>query len=131
MRKGGAVPGAVGVSKDGAVPEADRSREAIEKEMYRYTRFYLFRSLEHVLDASKRVPEGYSGENTLYKNPDDGAFYLLVRKADTDAEQFNRICNVLSEYSMPMDYSSGMDEFFREHMRVIVADSALQHLREV
>jgi hypothetical protein len=32
---------------------------------------------------------------------------------------------------MPMDYSSGMDEFFREHMRVIVADSALQHLREV
>lgn len=131
MRKGGAVPGAVGVSKDGVVPEADRSREAIEKEMYRYTRFYLFRSLEHVLDASKRVPEGYSGENTLYKNPDDGAFYLLVRKADTDAEQFNRICNVLSEYSMPMDYSSGMDEFFREHMRVIVADSALQHLREV
>ena len=131
MRKGGAVPGADGMRKDGAVPEADRSREAIEKEMYRYTRFYLFRSLEHVLDASKRVPEGYSGENTLYKNPDDGAFYLLVRKADTDAEQFNRICNVLSEYSMPMDYSSGMDEFFREHMRVIVADSALQHLREV
>jgi adapter protein MecA 1/2 len=127
----GIVPGADGMRKDGAVPEADRSREAIEKEMYRYTRFYLFRSLEHVLDASKRVPEGYSGENTLYKNPDDGAFYLLVRKADTDAEQFNRICNVLSEYSMPMDYSSGMDEFFREHMRVIVADSALQHLREV
>jgi adapter protein MecA 1/2 len=131
MPEGGAVPGADGMRKDGAVPEADRSREAIEKEMYRYTRFYLFRSLEHVLDASKRVPEGYSGENTLYKNPDDGAFYLLVRKADTDAEQFNRICNVLSEYSMPMDYSSGMDEFFREHMRVIVADSALQHLREV
>ena len=131
MRKDGVVSGMDGMPGDGIVPGADRSREAIEKEMYRYTRFYLFRSLEHVLDASKRVPEGYSGENTLYKNPDDGAFYLLVRKADTDAEQFNRICNVLSEYSMPMDYSSGMDEFFREHMRVIVADSALQHLREV
>ena len=57
--------------------------------------------------------------------------YLLIRKMNTDPEQFNRICNVLSEYSMPMDYSSGMDEFFREHMKVIVADNAMQSLRGV
>lgn len=112
--------------------EKEKADEKIcEEEFYRYTRFYLFRSLEHVLDASKRVPAGYAGENALYKNPDDGAFYLLVKKTDTDPEQFNRICNALSEYSMPMDYSSGMDEFFREHMQVIIAEQALQHMREV
>ena len=109
---------------------AGQERKA-EKEFYQYTRFYLFRSLENVLAASKRVPEDYRGENTLYKNPDDGAYYLLVKKMDTDPEQFNRICNVLSEYSMPMDYSSGMDEFFREHMQVIVAGRAMQNLRRV
>jgi hypothetical protein len=75
--------------------------------------------------------EEYKGENTLYKNPDDGAYYLLVRKQDTGPEQFNRICNLLSEYAMPMDYTTGMDEFFREHMKVIVADNAMQSLRGV
>ncbi len=106
-------------------------RPLTEEEVYQYTRFYLFRSLENVLQASKRIGDGYEGLNSLYKNPDDGAFYLLVRKMDTNPEQFNRICNVLSEYSMPMDYASGMDEFFREHMQVIIADRALQNLRHV
>ncbi len=94
-------------------------------------RFYLFRSLENVLNASRRVPETYPGDNALYKNPDDGAYYLLVKKPDDDPEQFDRVCNMLSEYSMPMDYSTGMDEFFREHMQVIVARNAIQNLRSV
>ncbi len=104
-------------------------RPLTEEEIYQYTRFYLFRDLENVINASQRIGPEYQGMNSLYKNPDDGAFYLLIRKMDTDPEQFNRICNVLSEYSMPMDYASGMEEFFREHMQVIIADKALQYLR--
>ena len=105
--------------------------KVLEEEIYQYTRFYLFHNLENVLSASKCIPETYAGENVLYKNPEDGCFYLLVKKTDTDPEQFNRICNVLSEYSMPMDYFTGMDEFFREHMQVIVGEQAIQHLRGV
>ena len=106
-------------------------RQLTEEEIYQYTRFYLFRSLENVILAAKGIGEGYEGENSLYKNPDDGAYYLLVRKMDTDPEQFNRICNVLSEYAMPMDYATGMDEFFREHMKVILSGTALQDLRKL
>ncbi len=104
-------------------------RPLTEEEIYQYTRFYLFHNLENVLSAASRIGPEYQGMNSLYKNPDDGAFYLLVRKMDTNPELFNRICNVLSEYSMPMDYASGMEEFFREHMQVIIADRALQYLR--
>ena len=117
--------------KNAPAPDGKKAGKDPEEELSQYTRFCLFRNIEHVLRAAKLVPEDYRGENSLYKNPEDGAFYLLVRKSDTEPEQFNRICNVLSEYSMPMDYSSGMDEFFREHMQVIVADHALQHLRSV
>ena len=106
-------------------------RQLTEEEIYQYTRFYLFRSLENVILSAKGIGEGYEGENSLYKNPDDGAYYLLVRKMDTDPEQFNRICNVLSEYAMPMDYATGMDEFFREHMKVILSGTALQDLRKL
>ncbi len=106
-------------------------RQLTEDEIYQYTRFYLFRTLDNVILAAKGIGNGYEGENSLYKNPDDGAYYLLVRKMDTDPEQFNRICNVLSEYAMPMDYATGMDEFFREHMKVIISGTALQDLQSI
>ena len=106
-------------------------RQLTEEEIYQYTRFYLFRTLDNVILAAKGIGTGYEGENSLYKNPDDGAYYLLVRKMDTDPEQFNRICNVLSEYAMPMDYATGMDEFFREHMKIILPGKALQDLQNI
>ena len=115
--------------KTDSVPEA--VRELTPDEIYEYTRFYLFRSLDNVIRAAKGIGDGYEGWNSLYKNPDDGAYYLLIRKMDTDPEKFNRICNVLSEYSMPMDYSTGMDEFFCEHMKVILSENALQDLQKI
>ena len=129
-RKGSRRTGrAQGDLKTDSVPEA--VRELTPDEIYEYTRFYLFRSLDNVIRAAKGIGDGYEGWNSLYKNPDDGAYYLLIRKMDTDPEKFNRICNVLSEYSMPMDYSTGMDEFFREHMKVILSDNALQDLQKI
>ncbi len=109
----------------------DTEKKEAEDLLSTSSRFYLFRSLENVLNASRRVPETYPGDNALYKNPDDGAYYLLIKKPDDDPEQFDRICNMLSEYSMPMDYATGMDAFFREHMQVIVAQNAIQNLRSV
>lgn len=129
-KKGTRRPGrAQGDMKTDSVPEA--VRELTPDEIYEYTRFYLFRSLDNVIRAAKGIGDGYEGWNSLYKNPDDGAYYLLIRKMDTDPEKFNRICNVLSEYSMPMDYSTGMDEFFREHMKVILSENALQDLQKI
>ncbi len=102
-----------------------------EEEIYYYTRFYLFRDLESVVRVSKRIGKEYQGDNSLYKNTDDGAFYLLVRKMDTAPELFNRICNLLSEYSLPMDYTTGMEDFFKEHMKMIIPHNALQQLMEL
>ena len=131
-KTGAGTAAAVETAENGsAETDVVEDEKRAQEEFYQYTRFYLFRSLENVLDVSKQIPEEYAGENSLYKNPDDGAYYLLVKKMDTDPEQFNRICNILSEYSMPMDYSSGMDEFFREHMQIIVAGFAMQNLRSV
>lgn len=100
-----------------------------EEELFGYTRFYMFHTLESVIRASKNIGADYAGGNTLFKNPDDGEFYLLVRKEGTGPERFNQICNALSEYGLPMDFVSGTDEFFHEHMKVIVADRALQQLK--
>lgn len=100
-----------------------------EEELFGYTRFYMFHTLESVIDAARNISPDYAGGNTLFRNPDDGEYYLLIRKEDTEPERFNQICNVLSEYGLPMDFVKGTSEFFHEHMKVIVEKQAVQQLR--
>ena len=100
-------------------------------EIYKLTRFYLFRDLDTIIRAAHQLDSQYSGPNTLFKNPEDGNYYLILKKADTEANVFNRVCNVLSEYSVQADYTVGMKEFFTEHMTVILPDQAIQSLREL
>ena len=91
-------------------------------------RFYLFRDLETIIRASHVTDQRYAGPNTLYKNPEDGNYYLIVHRADTQTDLFNKVCNVLTEYGLQVDYMNGMDEFFTEHMNVLVRENALQTL---
>jgi len=127
-KRGAPMPGKMAPGYSG--PDG-QPNSMTEEEIFQYTRFYMFRDLDRVIAAAKRISDDYKGENTLYKNPDDGAYYLLIRKENTSPELFNRMCNVISEYSMPMDYASGMNEFFREHMTVMLGSHALQSLKMI
>lgn len=93
------------------------------------SRFFLFHDLDTVISAAQVLGAGYQGPNSLYKNPEDGNYYLIIRKGDTTPEIFNRVCNILSEYSMQGVYEDGLDAFFAEHMTVILRDKAIQSLR--
>lgn len=104
---------------------------AEDDEVRNLTRFYLFHSLDHVIDAAYVLGTVYDGPNTLYKNPDDGHYYLILKKAESSAEQFNKVCNVLSEYALACKFTPGMEAHFAEHMETIVADHALQSLYQL
>ncbi len=110
------------VSEDAAAFK-EEGEEAVD-----LTRFYLFRSLDDVIRAAGILGPVFSGPNTLYKNPESGEFYLILKKASSTAEQFNKVCNVLSEYSIPCKFSAGMDAHFSEHMEVTIPENALQNL---
>ncbi len=108
-------------------PSADVPEEA-EEELRNLTRFYLFHTLDDAIRASQVLGPVFEGPNTLYKNPEDGHFYLILRKAESSAQQFNKVCNVLSEYALSCKYTPGMDAYFEEHMEVLIPDRAMQNL---
>ena len=97
----------------------------------RLTRFFLFHSLDNIIQAASVAGTEYAGWNSLYKNPEDDHYYLILRMEDTLPEQFNRVCNVLTEYGVAVEYTSGMEEFFTEHMDTIISANALQTLSEI
>ena len=72
-------------------------------------------------------------DTTCYPGKDlysDGAIEdeMLAISRDFAPEEFNRVCNTLSEYASSLKYTPGNAAFFEEHLECIVADEALQKL---
>lgn len=114
----------------GSRQKSSEAEEPIQEdaELLNFSRLYLFRSLDNVIRSAGVLGNMFKGPNVLYKNPDNGDYYLILRKDTSPAEEFNKVCNILSEYAVSCKYSTGMDAYFSEHMEIIVPDQALQKL---
>lgn len=67
-------------------------------------RLYTFKALDNVIAAAHGLNGFYQGENTLYK--DESALYqLILHQSSCSAEDFNRVCNILSEYGDGRSFS--------------------------
>ena len=115
-------------AKEAAQEQPATSELLDDEELQKLTRFYIFRTLDDAIHVSAVLGSIYNGPNALYKNPENGSYYLILRKADSTAEQFNKVCNILSEYADIGRFTPGLDAHFAEHMETIIAEQALQKL---
>lgn len=100
-----------------------------EEELRSLTRIYRFTSLDHAIRAAAVLGSLCIVPSSLYKDPEAGRYYLLVKKAQSSAEQFNKICNILSEYGQSCKFSPALEAHLSEHMETILASDALQSLQ--
>ena len=112
---------------------ASAGEEAVDEgeEIYHLSRFYLFKDIENIIRAARALDPQYTGSSSLYKNPDDGNYYLILRKENTAPDLFNKVCNILSEYGIQVDYIPGIEQLFSEHMEILMKDTALTGLRSL
>ena len=95
------------------------------------TRIFTFDTLDKLIRLSKILEGNYDGTNSLYKEDQTGTYLLVLKQDNHSPEQFNRICNILSEYgSAPKSIQSGQ-AFLEEHCKPFIADHALQSLRKM
>lgn len=95
------------------------------------SKLYVFANLENVIRLSKILKDSYHGQNILYKNPKDDKFYLIVSKSDHSPEEFNKICNIITEYGAQADFSVGQSSYYQEHYKIIIAQNALSILAQL
>lgn len=94
-------------------------------------RVFLFASLDEAIHAAKAAADGYTGESSLYKNPEDSKYYLLLRDK-AEGEAFARTVNLLSEFSRPVkNRAPGTDAYYEEHFDVILGKDALRKLAKI
>lgn len=73
----------------------------------------------------------FSGFSLQYKNEAAHKYYLLVSKSRQTPEEFNKVCNILSEYGTQQTYTPAAGAFMKEHYQVILKNHALQTLAEL
>lgn len=91
-------------------------------------KIYSFRSLQEVTQLAYIMVGTYNGTNTLYKNPVNSTYYLVIGITDHTPEEFNKVCNIISEYGKVERSTYASSSFYDEHYEVIVKDHALQIL---
>lgn len=91
-------------------------------------RLFSFESLDSVIRAARLIAPLYSGANTLYKDTSEGVFLLALAPSEHMTSEFNKICNMLSEYGTPEKADSTILAFLEEHCDIIVSADAVQKL---
>lgn len=113
---------------DTALPTAKEAEaEEGKEEEKNFVRLFSFNSLYHLGSVSRQLVTFYDGENTLYKDPDSSVYYLVITQHQ-EAEKFNRLCNILSEYGQLERYSRTHEAYMAEHYEVLISGHALQSL---
>lgn len=100
-------------------------------EITNLTKMFEFKSLEQLERLSHVLAGFYEGENDLYKDETKNKLFLLVQKSNHTPEEFNKVCNVISEYAVHRKYTTAKEAFFKEHGKLLVKNRALQMLSEI
>lgn len=93
-------------------------------------RLFSFSQLDDVIAASHGLNGFFTGINTLYKDPAKGKYRLVLHQSDISPEDFNRTCNILSEYGISRAFSSAGEAYLKEHGETISVN-ALQQLAQI
>ena len=89
-----------------------------------------FPSLNEVLRLARILSGYYQGINSLYKTKDN-SYILVITKSGHSPAEFNKICNILSEYGTPIKSLPASEAYLEEHYEPIIKDSALQALSAI
>lgn len=91
-------------------------------------RLFTFRDLDAAISAAHSLDGFYKGKNTLYKDQKSGCYHLILHQSQHSISDFNRINNVICAYLSPQKYTPGIQAYFEEHFKIIIAGNALQSL---
>ena len=111
--------------KDAVTESAKQAMDTLEMPK---VRLFSFSTLDSVIHASHLLKDMYHGANTLYKDTPNDLYVLALTQSEHSSGEFNKFCNMLSEYGCLEKANPGILAYLEEHCEVIVVANALQEL---
>ncbi|MDD3140040.1 MAG: adaptor protein MecA [Lachnospiraceae bacterium] len=94
-------------------------------------RLFSFTNIDSVITVAHMLKSMYFGSNTLYKDNTNDTFVLALTQSNHTNSDFNKLCNMLSEYGTLEKASSATLAYLEEHCDVIVSTDATQQLASI
>ena len=94
-------------------------------------RMFTCADLDAIILAAEALHGFYQGKNTLYKNPQEHTYHLIVHQSQHTISEFNRVINLICSYLKPQKYTAGLQAFYEEHFQKIIRGNALQQLGKI
>lgn len=91
-------------------------------------RMYSFRRLSDVCSLAAVIAPFYRGRNSLYKDPARNRYYLVLHISGHSPEEFNKVCNIASEYGSAEQTTYASLSYYNEHYTPVVLDKAVEVL---
>ena len=118
-----------GASRTSRSTEASESVSNTRKVSVNLIRLYTFHTLDDGIAAAHGLDGFYKGINTLYKD-ENSLYQLIVHQSSCTAEEFNKVCNILSEYGSGRAFTAAGEAHLKEHGELI-SRKALQQLAKI
>ena len=110
-----------------AQPAENQDNSHISENSVRLIRLYTFPGLDDVIAAAHGMNGFFDGDNILYREGEDDVYQLVLHQSDCTPEEFNKVCNILSEYGVGRAFTPAGEAYLREH-GTLIAQNALQKL---
>lgn len=94
-------------------------------------RLFSFSTLDSVIHAARLLKDIYAGSNTLYKDTSQNLFILALAQSEHTTAEYNKICNMLSEYGSLERASGATLAYLEEHCEIFIANEAVQQLASI
>ena len=107
---------------------AELPAEEVAPTVNQLTKVFSFPTLTSVTKLAQLISPYYFGENILYKDEVSANYYLVLHMSGHTPEEFNRICNVTSEYGLPVHTGYASLSYFAEHFKPVLKTDAVQTL---
>ena len=120
--------------KDAVAETAKQAAEKVEKKEETKRpkiRLFSFSTLDCAIQASRLLADMYHGANTLYKDTPNDVYVLAMAQSEHTLAEFNKVCNMLSEYGCLEKASPAVLAYLEEHCEVIVGENAVQQLSTI
>ena len=117
--------------KDTATDNGSEPNDAAVEVTTDIVKMFSFRNISHLIRLSHVLNGFYTGDNSLFLDTAERVYYLVLHKDNHSPSEFNKVCNILSEYALQNHYVESAEAYFGEHFQCIAEHNALQRLAQM
>ena len=110
---------------------APRSAGKTKAEPVQLLRLFRFMDLDSVIAGSRALRGFFKSASSLYRIRKSGQYLLALHQGSHTPEDFNRVCNTLSEYGIGEALTAAGEAHLREHEEIVVEGNAVEKLGEL